>query len=81
LSFPDDIDLIMSEVTVDLPSELRRQLEDRISHTEFESLDEYIRFVLQTIVEEDERASHHGRSAPNEQNDQLKERLEDLGYM
>jgi Arc/MetJ-type ribon-helix-helix transcriptional regulator len=70
----------MDEITVALPASLKRDLEGRIEHTEFESLEEYVRFVLQTIVDEDgDRHTDSEREAHEQE--QLEDRLKDLGYM
>ena len=70
----------MDEITVALPASLKRDLEGRIEHTEFESLEEYVRFVLQTIVDEDgDRHADSEREAHEQE--QLEDRLKDLGYM
>ena len=70
----------MDEITVALPASLKRDLEGRIEHTEFESLEEYVRFVLQTIVDEDGDRHTDSEREANEQ-EQLEDRLKDLGYM
>ena len=70
----------MDEITVALPASLKRDLEGRIEHTEFESLEEYVQFVLQTIVDEDgDRHTDSEREAHEQE--QLEDRLKDLGYM
>jgi Arc/MetJ-type ribon-helix-helix transcriptional regulator len=67
----------MAEITITVSEELRAELECRITDTEFESLEEYIRFVLEAIVE-DESAQSDPRDV--DQTD-LEDRLEDLGYL
>lgn len=69
----------MTQLTVNLPSELRAELEKRIRHTEFESLEEYVQFVLRTIVEEDADQADH--KIDGDDHDHVEERLKDLGYV
>jgi Arc/MetJ-type ribon-helix-helix transcriptional regulator len=68
----------MTQLTVDLPTDLRKELEERIRHTEFDSLEEYVRFVLRTIVEEEDQADH---KVDRDDQDHVEERLKDLGYV
>jgi Arc/MetJ-type ribon-helix-helix transcriptional regulator len=67
----------METLTIDLPSDLDAQLRDRIRDTEFDSLEEYVLFVLEEIVE-DEGPSDEQREVDSEE---LEGRLEDLGYL
>lgn len=67
-------------IAVDIPPELQTQLEARIEGTDFESLDAYVRFVLETIVAESD-ASSETSTEQEEMNPELETRLEDLGYM
>jgi Arc/MetJ-type ribon-helix-helix transcriptional regulator len=68
----------MTEVTVNIPPALHQQLEDRIRQTEFDSLEEYVQFVLQAIADEDGEADEGADGADHEQ---LEERLKNLGYV
>jgi Arc/MetJ-type ribon-helix-helix transcriptional regulator len=67
----------MDELSIRLPPELKAELEARIDGTDFESLDEYVRFVLEEIVADD-AAERVGR---DRNNSDLEDRLEDLGYL
>jgi Arc/MetJ-type ribon-helix-helix transcriptional regulator len=60
-----------------LPEELRSELQRRIDDTEFETLEEYVLFVLREVVENDERREDDR----NVRNEQVEDRLEDLGYL
>jgi len=68
----------MAKLTINLPAESRAELEDRLRHTEFESLEEYVQFVLQTIIEEGDQADNEVTDGSH---DDVEERLKDLGYM
>ena len=66
------------ESTIRIPGELRGQIRERMDGTDFDSVDAYVRFVLEAVVsgpdadpdERDERAHES----------EIQERLEDLGY-
>jgi Arc/MetJ-type ribon-helix-helix transcriptional regulator len=68
----------MDQITIRLSSDLRQEIERRIRDTEFESLDEYVQFVLQEIVDEDIEPAAHDERVDEEQ---LEDRLKDLGYL
>ncbi|WP_380677929.1 hypothetical protein [Salinigranum sp. GCM10025319] len=68
----------MTEIS--LPDELTEQIENRIQHTDFESVDEYAAFVLSEVVT---RADHGtagaDESAPSRA--EVQNRLKSLGYL
>ncbi|MFC1992470.1 CopG family transcriptional regulator [Chloroflexota bacterium] len=62
---------------VSLPSELYRQIEDKVKTSGFGSVDEYVIFVLKEVLREDE-----GEEALNQEyEEEVKKRLKRLGYM
>ena len=63
--------------TVLLPDELYSKIEERVKATDFGSVDEYVEFVLEEVVteEEDEKAFSE------EEEKEVKKRLKDLGYL
>lgn len=67
-------------ITIDISTELQTQLEARIDGTDFESLEAYARFVLETIVAEDHSSAEPSGKQTNTDAD-LEARLEDLGYL
>ncbi len=60
---------------VSLPAELYRKIEERIGTTEFSSVDEYVMFVLEEVLKEEEPA-FSGR-----EEEEVKKRLKALGYL
>ncbi|MBE9573142.1 MAG: CopG family transcriptional regulator [Proteobacteria bacterium] len=63
--------------TVFLPAELYSKVEERVKATNFGSVDEYVEFVLEEVVKEDE-----GEKAFSEEEEkEVKKRLKDLGYL
>lgn len=67
-------------ITIDVPTELQTKLEERYEGTDFESLEGYIRFILEEIVSESEVTSETEAEQRDTDAD-LESRLEDLGYM
>ncbi len=65
---------------VEIPDELYRKIEERVKETEFDSVDEYVTFVLQEVLaslEEDEEEQVFSE----EEEEKVKERLRALGYL
>jgi Arc/MetJ-type ribon-helix-helix transcriptional regulator len=61
---------------VSLPAELYRKIEERIGTTEFSSVDEYVMFVLEEVLKEEEEPAFSGR-----EEEEVKKRLKALGYL
>jgi len=61
--------------TVFLPAELYSKIEERVSATDFGSVDEYVEFVLEEVVKEEERAFSE------EEEKEVRRRLKNLGYL
>lgn len=62
--------------SVALPTSVYDAVESRVGETEFESVDEYVTFCLEEIVQ----ATTDG-SAANVDEQEVKQRLESLGYV
>jgi Arc/MetJ-type ribon-helix-helix transcriptional regulator len=62
--------------TVFLPAELYSKIEERVSATDFGSVDEYVEFVLEEVVKEEEEGGFS-----EEEEKEVKRRLKDLGYL
>jgi len=63
--------------TVSLPAELYGKIEQRIAGTEFDSVDEYVNFVLAEVFKEEEAET----SFSKEDEKEVKRRLKSLGYL
>ncbi|MHC1635401.1 MAG: CopG family transcriptional regulator [Candidatus Methanospirareceae archaeon] len=60
-----------------LPAELYKKIEDRVRDTEFRSVEEYVTFVLEEVLkEEDEELTFS-----EEEEEEVKRRLKALGYL
>jgi Arc/MetJ-type ribon-helix-helix transcriptional regulator len=63
--------------TVFLPTELYSKIEERVKATDFGSVDEYVQFVLEEVVKEEEEE----RAFSEDEEKEVKKRLKDLGYL
>ena len=63
--------------TVSLPAELYTKIEQRVADTEFHSVDEYVNFVLEEILKEEEPETTFSK----EDEAEVKKRLKALGYL
>ena len=71
---------------VQLPDRVVSKIAGRIQRTEFESVDEYVTFAMESLLREldeqdDSAEDHRGHGDDAENTDELEERLESLGYM
>ena len=64
--------------TVSLPEELCKKIETRIRDTEFDSVEEYVLFVLEEVIK-DEREEEV--PVGEEDEEEVKKRLKALGYL
>jgi len=62
---------------VSLPAELYGKVEERVKATDFGSVDEYVEFVLEEVVKDEEEE----RAFSEEEEKEVKKRLKDLGYL
>jgi Arc/MetJ-type ribon-helix-helix transcriptional regulator len=62
--------------SVFLPAELYSKVEERVKATDFASVDEYVEFVLEEVVKEEEEGAFS-----EEEEKEVKKRLKDLGYL
>lgn len=69
----------MTEIT--LSDDLAERIEQRIQHTEFESVDEYTEFVLSEVVTRAERESDNMDHDTTASADEVENRLQSLGYL
>jgi Arc/MetJ-type ribon-helix-helix transcriptional regulator len=62
--------------SISLPSDLYQKLEKKVSETGFNSVDEFVAYVLEKVLEDDEPEKE--MSAEDEA--EVKKRLKSLGY-
>jgi len=63
--------------TISLPGELYARIEQRVAGTEFHSVDEYVNFVLEEVLKEEEPETTFSKEDEKE----VKKRLKSLGYL
>ena len=63
-----------------IPEDLYKKIEDRIKGTEFESVSDYAAYVLNEVVSDEEQEGAE-ETFLDEENEVVKERLRDLGYI
>jgi len=61
-----------------LPAELYNRIEERAKATGFGSVEEYVSFVLEEVLKEDEEEE---RGFSPEEEEEVKKRLRALGYL
>ncbi len=64
---------------VNLPAELYKRVKDRAAATNFESVDEYVIFVLSEVLKEEDEGEK--LAVDSEQEKEIKKRLKALGYL
>lgn len=67
-----------------LPEQLVSQIKQRLPRTEFESVEAYVTFVMESVlreVDEQDEATHEASDHEGETSDAMQERLESLGYL
>jgi Arc/MetJ-type ribon-helix-helix transcriptional regulator len=69
----------MSGKAVTIPEDLYKKIEERIGETEFESVDEYVTYVLREVIESLEEEEEEVFT--EEEEEKVKERLRALGYL
>lgn len=66
--------------TVELPTEIVSRIDERVSHTEFENIDDYVTYVMEKVLYHVEQENDLSDSeAVDEQ--EVRNRLESLGYL
>ena len=62
-----------------LSEQLYREIEERVGATDFNSVDEYVEFVMEEVVKGEEEEEEVTFS--KEEDEEVKKRLKDLGYL
>lgn len=61
-----------------IPSDLYDKVHQRVNVTEFNSVEEYVTFVLEEVVKEEDQEE---QAFSEEDEEEVKKRLRDLGYL
>lgn len=71
----------MAKVKVEIPEEIYNKIKQVVDESEeFNSVEEYITFVLEEILREDEEGEEE-HVYSEEEEEEIKERLRSLGYL
>lgn len=65
---------------IDIDDHVYSVLEARAEEKKFDKTDEYIRYLLDQIVEKIKRERQNEKGYTEEEEEKVKKRLEDLGY-
>ena len=68
----------MNKKTISIPETLYQKIEEQIKGTEFSSVEEYVIFVLEEILKEEDDSE---AALTPEEEELVKERLKGLGYL
>ena len=66
----------MESLHIDVPERTASDLEQRVQETEFDSVEEYMVFVLEVVCEDIRESKDESNSKQN-----VEDRLESLGYL
>ena len=61
-----------------LPAELYSKIEERVNTTDFVSVEEYVTFVLEEVIKEE---NEEEKAFSKEDEEEVKKRLKALGYL
>ena len=71
---------LMETTDIQISKELKDKLEEKIKETEFDSLQEYVNYILGQVVSGVE-SSEGEKAYTEEEEDAMKERLKEMGYV
>lgn len=66
---------------IEINDNILEKIRDEIKNSEFKTIEEYIGFVLEELLKEDEEELVEGSSISKEQEENVKDRLRGLGYL
>ena len=65
------------DITFSIPEEIFKKLEKKVNSTDFDSIEEYLNFILKQVCEEESNSQNFDE----EESEIQKQRLKDLGYL
>lgn len=66
---------------VNLPEEMYKKVEGRLADSDFNTVDDYVAFVVQAVLDKTATNDAPEESAPEEDDAAVRKRLQDLGYL
>jgi Arc/MetJ-type ribon-helix-helix transcriptional regulator len=67
--------------TVSIPKPLAEKIKERMKGTGFPSVSSYVTYVLRQVISSIEEEEHSKQAFTKEEEDKVKQRLRDLGYI
>ena len=67
--------------TVSIPKPLAEKVKERMKGTGFSSVSSYVTYVLRQVLSSIEEEEHSKQAFTKEEEDKVKQRLRDLGYI
>ncbi len=68
-------------ITISLPEELEEKLKNKIKETDFDSVSDYLIYILKQVLEKETESSRKEQSYSEEEEQAVKRRLKELGYI
>lgn len=69
------------DMKIKIPSHLVEKINRRMEGSDFDSVEEYVKYVLEEVVSEDEEEYEEEEEWSEEDEEKVKSRLRSLGYL
>ena len=67
---------------IQISAEIFSQLEERVKQTDFQTVDAYVEYILEQVLNKLKNgSSHESKGLTSKEESQVKQRLHDLGYL
>ena len=67
---------------IQISAEIFSQLEERVKQTDFQTVDAYVEYILEQVLNKLKNgSSHESKGLTPKEESQVKQRLHDLGYL
>lgn len=77
----EDNDIKVEYTTVSIPKPLVKKIKERMKGTGFSSVSSYVTYVLRQVISSIEAEEHSKQAFTKEEEEKVKQRLRDLGYI
>lgn len=71
----------MEKVSIEIPKRIYEEIESRVDGEEFKTVEDYIIFVLEELLREEPDEDEFSEEFTVEDEEKVKERLRNLGYL
>ncbi|MBU0467105.1 MAG: ribbon-helix-helix domain-containing protein [Nanoarchaeota archaeon] len=69
------------EVNLSIPDELAERIDEKIKGTDFNSISDYILYILKQVISTKEKAIKNEQIYKEEEEEEIKRNLKELGYI